>query len=121
MWVNGPFPPGEWPDVNIALSSLVCMFEGDERAVADKGHRGHLRFFDTPWRCLDNQFQKDRKALARARHETINRRFKCWQILKQVCRHSLAKQGEVFRAVANIENTVLKVEGTWQIECNDYF
>ena len=93
VWINGPFPCGEWPDLKIAMDLLVHMFEGDERAVADSGYRGHLEYFDVPWRYLDNLEQRIRKALARARHETINRRFKQWKCMKDVWRHSLELHG----------------------------
>ena len=119
VWVNGPYPPGEWNDLRIAMEELVYMFEGDERAVADKGYRGHPMYFDTPWRFLDTLSQRVRKALARARHETVNRRFKHWQILKQVFRHDIAKHGTVFFAVANIEQFLLMHRPTWQVEYYD--
>ena len=41
VWINGPFPCGEWPDLKIALSSLVHMFEEDECEIADNGYRGY--------------------------------------------------------------------------------
>ncbi|CAB9523220.1 unknown protein [Seminavis robusta] len=95
VWINGPFPCGEWVDIAISLSSLVHMFEGDERAVADKGYRGYPQYFDCPWRHLDNQQQTSRKALARARHECVNRRLKEWSCLLQRWRHSLDKHGKM--------------------------
>ena len=76
VWINGPFPCGEWPDLKIAKDSLVHMFVEDERAVADNGYRGYSEWFDIPWKYLDNIHQRIRKALVRAHHETINRRFK---------------------------------------------
>ena len=48
VWINGPFPCGEWPDLNIAMASVVHMLEGDERIVADSGYHGHPEYFDTP-------------------------------------------------------------------------
>ena len=48
VWINGPFPCGEWSDLKIALEAFVYMFEGDERVVADKGYQGHPLYFDTP-------------------------------------------------------------------------
>ena len=119
VWINGPFPPGDWPDVNIALCELVLMLEGDERVVADSGYRGYSQFFDTPWRYLDNEHQKRRKQIVRARHETINRRFKEWKILKEVFRHAVEKHGVVFLSVANIVQVSLEEEPTWQVDYND--
>ena len=47
-------------------------------------------------------------ALARARHETANRRFKCFGVLSQIYRHELELHGRVFRAVANIVQVTIK-------------
>ena len=119
VWINGPFPCGEWPDLKIALSSLVHMFEGDECAIADNGYRGYPQYFDTPWKVLDNPMQRTRKALARARHETVNRRFKEWKILQERFRHPLEKHGMVFQAIANIVQLKMMEQPTWQVEYND--
>ena len=119
VWVNGPFPCGQWPDIKIALSDLVHNFVGDERAVADSGYRGHRNYFETPWRHLDNVHQCQLKALARARHECINRRFKQWRILHDVFRHAVVKHGVVFMAVANIEQVLIQQNEMWQVEYND--
>ena len=119
VWMNGPFPCGEWNDLAIALSSLVHMFEGDERAIADKGYRGHPEFLDTPWTYLDNIHQKARKSLARARHECVNRRFKEWSCLKDLFRHDVCKHGVIFHAVANIVQFQLMQKPTWQVEYYD--
>ena len=119
VWISGPFPCGEWSDLKIALDELVYMLEGDERIVADEGYRGHPLYFDTPWRYLDNDAQKARKALVRARHECVNRRFKIWQIMKQTFRHDLWKHGVAFRAVANIEQWKMMRRPMWQVQYND--
>ena len=119
VWINGPFPCGTWPDIKIALEDLVYMFIGDERAVADKGYRGYECYFDTPWRYLDNVDQRVRKALARARHECINHRFKQWRALKDIWRHDIADHGRAMQAVANIEQFLLQQSPSWQVDYND--
>ena len=119
VWVNGPFPCGSWSDLKIAMTDLVNMFEGDERAVADKGYRGHSVYFDTPWKYLDNVHQKVRKAQARARHECVNRRFKKWRALHCIFRHDIRKHGLVFTAVANIEQLKIELSPMWQVEYYD--
>ncbi|CAB9517943.1 hypothetical protein SEMRO_893_G217090.1 [Seminavis robusta] len=102
------------------MSSFVDCLEGDERAVADSGYRGHPEFFDTPWKHLDNDQQRRRKALARARHETVNRRFKKWEALHGIWRHPLQKHGVAFHAVANIEQVLIeKKRNVFQVEYND--
>ena len=117
--MNGPFPCGAWPDLKIALTDLVHCFVGDERAVADNGYRGHPEFFDTPWKCLDNEHQKARKSLARARHECIDGGFKRWACLANVWRHAVVKHGVAFMAVANIEQLKIQLSPMWQVEYYD--
>jgi DDE superfamily endonuclease len=123
VWVNGPFPCGEWPDIKIAMEDVVYMFEEDtdERAVADRGYSGHPLYFDQPWKYLDDEHQKARKAPARARHECINGLFKNWRILHETFRHSLHKHGICFHAVANVEQFQIMQDGrrVWQVEYND--
>ena len=46
--------------------------------------------------------EKRRVALIRSRHETINRRYKEWKILKDIYRHSEETHGAVFRCVTTL-------------------
>ena len=39
VWVNGPYPCGEWSDLSIATSSLMHLLDDGERYLADGGHR----------------------------------------------------------------------------------
>ncbi len=118
VWVNGPFPCGKWSDLKIALEDLVYMFQGNETAVADRGYRGHPIYFDVP-RNANTLQHAVQMALARARHECVNRRFKQWQCMQQRWRHRLAKHGVTFRAVANVEQLKIARRAPWQVECLD--
>ena len=53
------------------------------------------------------------------RHETINRRFKQWDVLKQVFRHDISLHETCFTAVANIEQLSMQVSPTWQVDYYD--
>jgi hypothetical protein len=75
--------------------------------VADDGIIG-----EAPARAKFNQVDssKDRaiQSMVRSRHETLNGRFKFWEILKQPFRPKIVEQGEVFWAIAVISfNLVL--------------
>ena len=66
------------------------------------------------------------KARARARHETVNRRFKEWNALGRTFRHCVEKHGMVFMAIANIthmqmsrENCVPGLYGVHQVIYKD--
>ena len=101
------------------MDSLVHVFTGDERVVADKGYRGHPEFFDNPWKHLDNKPQCERKALARARHETINARFKkCVGLPHQPLEAPLHLHGLFFYVVANIEQSIIGNNGMWKVAYN---
>ena len=39
-WVNGPFPCGSWPDIQISRDSLVYELLPDEFVLADRGYGG---------------------------------------------------------------------------------
>ena len=67
-----------------------------------------------------HDFQQRTFALIRARHETVNGRFKDWRCLKQQWRHSLEKHGAVFRAVAGVVQVAIQNgEQLFQVEYND--
>ena len=100
VWINGPFPAGAWPDINIARSSLIHFLDNGEYYCADGGYADGNQWSSTPNGLHD--YEQRTKSLARARHETANRRFKIFGCLSQQYRHDLAIHGTIFRAVANI-------------------
>ncbi len=98
VWINGPFPAGEWTDLRIARLALNDMLLAGEYYIADGIYRNDHA--DTPrgtWLFEDRQ-----KATARARHENINWRFKVFKCLREQWRHDREKHGNVMYAVANI-------------------
>jgi len=118
VWLNGPFPAGTWSDCRIAMNWLDHALLPGEMHVADGGHRdGHQRA-DTPT-GLHNDDDK-MKSKVRARHETVNKRFKEWHCLSDCHRHSLEKHGVVMRAVANIVQIEMEEERPlFQLPCKD--
>jgi hypothetical protein len=80
VWVNGPFKCGSWPDLLIYRRDLKQKLRAGEMAEADSGYRG-----DTMIRNADVFFLRSdlrEKEVARARHETVNRRFKQFNFLQ---------------------------------------
>jgi hypothetical protein len=107
VWVNGPFPAGTWPDLNIARLSLVHFLDEGECYVADGGYADGNQWASTPNGL--NDYEQRTKALARARHETVNRRFKIFGCLSQRYRHhNLALHGTIFHAIANIVQLTIR-------------
>lgn len=99
-WINGPFPPRDWPDITIFRSELKCMLGEEERVEADNGYVGEPTKIDLPREMANDEAQIAVKAVVRARHETINRRFKQWGCMNRVWRHEYSKHGIAFRAIA---------------------
>jgi hypothetical protein len=96
VWANGPYPCGRWPDLSIARDCYVNIIDDGEMTVADLGYRDS-RYFITPNRENSSIHKK-----VMARHETVNRRMKQFNVLGQVFRHPLHKHARCFRAVLNI-------------------
>ena len=104
VWANGPFPCGSWPDLKIAQFCFCEMLEGGELAVADKGYKDP--HFVSP-HDTDGEITR-MCALARARHETCNRRLKQFRCLTTTFRHDLGKHSACFHAVANITQIMIE-------------
>jgi hypothetical protein len=118
VWVNGPFPAGDWPDLNIARSSLIHFLYDNEFYIADGGYRDGQQWSVTP--TGRHEFADRQKAVARSRHETINAKMKKWAILRNTYRHDITKHGKVFKAVANIVELRIETDSpTWEIEYDE--
>ena len=100
VWINGPFPCGAWPDLRIARSALHYMLLADEFYVADGGYQDGGEHSVTPNGM--NDYEQRTYALARARHETINRVFKTYECFRTMFRHQREKHGLFFRSAAVI-------------------
>jgi len=102
VWVHGPFPCGMWPDVKIFKFGLKHWLDEGERVEADDGYIGQ-----EPMACKTPGGFSSRvegvcgeRNRLRSRHETINKRLKDFEILKQRYRHERYDHAFVFRAVA---------------------
>lgn len=119
-WLNGPYPCGEWPDIRISRDALIYCLRRGEKVCCDRGYRGsafHLVPDDTAGR---NPHKERMKSKARARHETINRKFKEYGCMKQKWRHRRKKHGMACKAVANLVQVKIRKESsTWNVAYND--
>ena len=48
VWVSGPYPCGEWPDLRIARDALIYMLDEGEYAIGDSGYHDGGNYFMTP-------------------------------------------------------------------------
>ena len=87
-------------DLRIFRLSLKSLLRPEEQVIADKGYRGDSKTC-TPL-YAKNRDHSRAMGVARARHETLNRRFKQWGALQGIWRHEDKKHGLVFRSVATI-------------------
>jgi hypothetical protein len=110
VWTNGPFPCGSYPDLRIARSEggIQEMMDEGEMYIADAGYRDGGEYALTP-DGLNNANSRV-FGVIRARHETINGRFKEWRALSCLFRHDLRKHWSVFMAIANITQIELEEE-----------
>lgn len=95
---NGPFPAGTWPDISIFRARLLHKLENGEMVEADRGYRGEPTKIRLPVDYV-TESQKKKKSKARARHETVNRRFKQFGALGTRFRHDVSLHKTVFESV----------------------
>ena len=108
MWLNGPFEAGMWPDISIFRCALKSMLAANERVEADDGYIGESpEFIKCPKMFADQTATERMQSIVRQRHETFNKRFKQFGVLKNRYRHDIKKHGDVFRAVAVITQIAL--------------
>jgi len=110
-WVNGPFKCGDWPDIKIAREpgGIQENMGETECYIADAGYRDGEQFAFCPNGQNNNPDQR-RQKLLRARHETVNGRFKRFTILSSVFCNDLNKHRRVFLAIANIVQLEIELE-----------
>ena len=98
-WLFGPFPPGDYNDLSIFNMALRGDLVQGEHVESDKGYRGaapesvNCSSYEVPDR-------REMSARVRLRHETVNKRFKNWNILKAVYHHDILDHQAVFGAIA---------------------
>lgn len=93
-WFNGPFPAGLMPDIRIFCLNLKLLLLPEEKVIGDKGYRGDPKCC-TPYEAKNKSYLQE-MSVARARHETVHRRFKSWGTLQQIWRHNRHKHGTIF-------------------------
>lgn len=118
VWIAGPFPAGDYPDVEIFQIGMMNYLDNGETVEADSGYTG-----DIPVRTPDdfggNIEWRRMKGQARARHETINGAIKQYNIMSDVYRHSLHKHNSLLKAVcALVQSEIDEGNITFQIDYN---
>ncbi len=102
-WISGPYQPGLYNDLEIFRASFATYLDPFERVEADDGYVGEAPLQVKCPACVTIPEEREQMMKrVRSRQETINRRFKQWQILKQVFRHDIRVHRDVFASIAVI-------------------
>jgi len=83
VWINGPFCPGDWNDLEIFRSSLINQLETGERVEADNGYVGEAPKYVVCPASITTKIEE--LALMRrveGRHEVLNKHIKNWKCMK---------------------------------------
>ena len=98
VWINGGVPCGAWPDLALARSAYTHAVCEGELTCADLGY-ADPNYFITPRYQPETSIQQKE---IMARHETVNKRFKQFSVLKTTFRHQIDLHCLCFYAVVNI-------------------
>ena len=112
FWWHGPLPPGLMND------NMIC--EGDHEKFLDRGEQveadlGYTPSAPTYVNCPVYEIPSRVEMIARGclRHETYNRRFNNWNILKAPYRHDILNHQILFGSWLASINSPLKIENLW--------
>lgn len=103
VWLIGPFPCGDWPDIVIFRFALKHLLEGKEQVEADDGYIGDDPLkTKVPKSMVHNHDEKMliNRTKVRRRHETANGRIKMFGCMKDSFRHDISFHGPCYRACA---------------------
>jgi DDE superfamily endonuclease len=98
VWINGPYPAGDWSDKKIFDRELLLRIERGERVLADSGYTGRDTYVTVTGRTETDPVKKRIKA----RHEQVNGWMKTWKCLSDTFRHEKTFHYNCYHAVAAI-------------------
>jgi hypothetical protein len=97
--IDGPHPPGDWPDVECFRIYMKPKLDRGERVEADDGYIGEDPTFvvaASGLRFMESEAQTNVRKTLRMRHETVNERIKQFAVLTDRFRHDILKHGDCF-------------------------
>lgn len=121
VWINGPYEAGKWNDIMIFRNSLLSHLEDGERVEADDGLIGVAPQYSKVPKSMGHRVEcEEMQQRVRSRHETINKRFKQWQIMKQIYRGKMEDHADYFRVVSlTTQLSIIHGEPLFQIDYQD--
>ena len=116
VWINGPFCPGDWNDIEIFRLQLINQLEYGERVEADNGYVGEApKFVVCPLSCITKNESLPMMRRVEGRHEGLNRHIKNWKCINghfEVRGSAMAKMekhGSLFRACAVVKQVSMQM------------
>lgn len=103
VWAHGPFMAGRFSDLKIFRHGMKKRLEIGEQVIAD----GTYMDPDVVYPGTVQGPQKGVHAQIRARHETVNARFRNFFVLNHKFRHNVNLHGYCFHAVFNITHLLI--------------
>jgi hypothetical protein len=121
VWVNGPYEAGLWNDIKIFRNALLTELDDGERVESDDGLRGVApQYSKCPASIGSKPELEALQSLVRSRHETINKRFKQWSILKHIFRGDISQHGEYVSMISVITQLAIEHgEPLFQVDYED--
>lgn len=104
VWAYGGYPWGSYPDLKLARECYVHAVGLGEKTIADNGYKDP-KYFIYP-AAYPNTAQSQSRI--RARHETVNKRLKQWNVLVHAFRHDISKHIRCFHAVVNVTQIMIQ-------------
>jgi hypothetical protein len=111
VWINDPFPCGDWNDITIFRHDLKHCLEDGERVEADDGYLGEDPLTTKVPKSgvhLHGEAMLKMRQRVRARHETVNKRIKQFTIVRDTFRHDLSLHGHCFYACAVLTQLMIQ-------------
>ena len=99
---------------------MINFLESGERVEADDGYIGEAPMYvKCPKKDLVSQEMKKNKQKVRCRQETVNKRFKQFEILRSTFRHDISLHGDIFRAITVLVQLQIE-DGEKLFDVNEY-
>ena len=121
VWINGPYEAGKWPDISIFRDSLKSHLSPKERVEADDGYIGEApALVKCPKSFTTREETESMDQRMRNRQETVNKRFKNWEVLAVPFRHEIYRHGDAFRVIAILTQLAINSgEALFSVHYND--
>ncbi len=100
IWVHRPFHCGAYPDLKTFRMGMKKVLLENEIVIADGSYTDPR----CECNCKAGVSSHNLHSLFRARHETVNRRFKQFGAIGQRFRHDVIRDSDCFHAVAKLNS-----------------